>query len=122
MAAPVDDEAIRKFEKLSGLTLPVDYAVFIKESNGGEGFVGPNAYLILWPVEQLLELNKAYQVQECAPGLLFFGSDGGGEAFAFDTRMPEIPIVAVPFVGMDCSLARQISVSFSGFLKTLASS
>ena len=51
-----------------------------RRANGGEGFVG-RAYLILWPIEKLRELNDAYQVEQYAPGFLIFGSDGGGEAF-----------------------------------------
>lgn len=119
ITAPASEGAIQKFEQLSGFVLPEDYVTFLKKSNGGEGFVGDNAYLILWPVEQLLELNDAYQVPKYAPGLLLFGSDGGGEGFAFDTRLPELPIVSVPFVGMDCSLARPIATSFNGFLEAL---
>lgn len=116
---PASDDVIQKFEQSSGLLLPDDYVAFLRESNGGEGFIGENAYLILWPVEQLLELNTAYQVQEYAPGLLFFGSDGGGEAYAFDTRMAELPVVSVPFVGMGHSLVRRIAPTFSAFLATL---
>jgi hypothetical protein len=53
--------------------------------NGGEGFIGEN-YLRAWPVEDLIQSNKDYRVDEAAPGLFLFGSSGGGEAFAFDTR------------------------------------
>jgi len=31
--------------------------------NGGEGFIGPNAYVIFWRLGELAEMNKAYQVQ-----------------------------------------------------------
>lgn len=88
--------------------------------NGGEGFIGPNAYVIFWKLEELMELNKAYQVAEYAPGLFIFGSDGGGEAYAFDVRTPAMPIVSVPFVGLDLSLARAIAPTFSGFLDILS--
>jgi hypothetical protein len=60
----------------------------------------------------LLELNKDYQVDEYAPGLFFFGSNGGGEAFAFDLRTAARPVVAVPFVGMDLSLATVLAPEF----------
>lgn len=115
---PLDATAIRRFETESGLCFPGDYVRFLQQMNGGEGFVG-NAYVILWRTEELLEMNKAYQVSDYAPGLFLFGSDGGGEAFAFDTRSPAKPIVAVPFVGMDLSLARLVAQSFEGFLDEL---
>jgi len=115
---PSDAAAIRRFETASGFRLPDGYAEFLQQTNGGEGFVG-NAYLILWRVEELLEMNKAYQVAEYAPGLFLFGSDGGGEAFAFDTRSDAKPIVTVPFVGMELKLARPVASDFQAFLEEL---
>jgi hypothetical protein len=115
---PSETTAIRQFETKSGFRLPDDYAQFLQQTNGGEGFVG-NAYVILWRAEELLEMNKAYQVTEYAPGLFLFGSDGGGEAFAFDTRSDANPIVTVPFVGMELKLARSVAHSFEAFLEEL---
>jgi hypothetical protein len=101
-----------------GLDLPSDYLKFMEEINGGEGFVGSN-YLILWRIEELAKMNIDYQVQEYAPGLFLFGSDGGGEAFAFDLRSPSAPIISVPFVGLDTSLARPYALNFTEFLERL---
>ncbi len=109
---------IRQFEAESRVRLPDDYAEFLRQANGGEGFVG-DAYIILWRVGELLEMNKAYQVAEYAPSLFLFGSDGGGEAFAFDTRSDAKPIVSVPFVGMELKLARPVASNFKAFLEEL---
>lgn len=98
--------------------MPDEYARFLQKMNGGEGFVG-NAYVILWRVEELLEMNRAYHVVEYAAGLFLFGSDGGGEAFAFDIRFDAKPIVSVPFVGMDLSLIRPVAQDFKTFLEEL---
>jgi hypothetical protein len=57
--------------------VPAAYLDLMSRSNGVEGFVG-DQYLVLWPVEQLQELNDAYATAEFAPGLLLIGSDGGG--------------------------------------------
>lgn len=118
---PAGVAVIRQFEAESRIRLPDDYAEFLQQANGGEGFVG-NAYIILWRVEELLEMNKAYQVAEYASGLFLFGSDGGGEAFALDTRSNAKPIVSVPFVGMELKLARPIASSFKAFLEELVKS
>lgn len=115
---PTDESSIRQFESEAGLRLPEDYAQFLQQADGGEGFVG-NAYIILWRVGELLEMNRAYQVAEYAPGLFLFGSDGGGEAFAFDTRNDAKPIVSVPFVGMELKLARPLGSNFKEFLEEL---
>jgi hypothetical protein len=45
-----------------------------------------------------------YAIREFAEGLVIFGSDSGGTAYAFDTRYEETTIVEVPFIGMDLSL------------------
>ena len=64
-------------------------------------------------------MNKAYQIADYAPGLFLFGSDGGGEAFAFDIRTEAKPIVSVPFVGMELELIQPFGSTFRAFLETL---
>src|ERR1022692_4386940 len=119
---PASVASLRNFELESDFRLPEAYVQFLQQTNGGEGFVGPNAYVILWRLEELLEMNKASQVAEFAPGLFLFGSDGGGEAFALDTRSNAKPIVSVPFVGMEVNLVRSIAPNFKEFLKELYTS
>lgn len=117
--APATDEAVGVFERASRKQIPEDYREFLTIANGGEGFIGKNAYIILWPVDELASMNEAYEVENYAPGLLIFGSDGGGEAYGFDTRDAQWATVAIPFVGMAWSLARPIAASFRGFLEHL---
>lgn len=116
---PADRAAIEQFQTATNVRLPKDYTEFLRHGNGGEGFIGEAAYAILWAVEELQELNTAYEVEEFAPGLLLFGSDGGGEAYAFDLRDGEMSVVQVPFVGMELELVERIADSFSGFLDVL---
>jgi hypothetical protein len=113
------DSAIAAGKRELGVDLPPEYREFLKRANGGEGFVGKN-YLILWRVEELASMNQAYQIQEYIPGLLIFGSSGGGEAYGFDTRTPNWTIVRVPFVGMEWSLAEPMGATFNGFLERLS--
>jgi hypothetical protein len=117
--SPVNSAMIRTFKSESCFHLPDDYTAFLEVTNGGEGFIG-NAYLILWRIEELVELNKAYHTSEYVPGLFVFGSDGGGEAFAFDIRSDDKQIVSVPFVGMALALARPIAPNFIAFLQELS--
>jgi hypothetical protein len=119
---PANLAALKNFEGASGYNLPADYAQFLQMINGGEGFIGSNIYIILWRIEELLELNTAYQVKEYAPGLLLFGSDSGGEAFGFDMRSSIKEIVSIPFVGMDLKLSRPIAPDFNKFLEILSKS
>jgi hypothetical protein len=76
--APATDAIIAESEKQLPGKLPLEYVEFLKLTNGAEGFVG-RAYVMLWSVEELASMNHSYEVQDYAPGLLIFGSDGGGE-------------------------------------------
>jgi hypothetical protein len=110
--------AIAEAEKELGLELPREYAEWLKFSNGYEGWIGKrrSGYGRLWRVEELRSLNDEYGVRNWAPGALLFGSDGGGEAFAFDTRTPQQRIVLIPFIGMEWKVALPLGDTFSTFL------
>jgi SMI1 / KNR4 family (SUKH-1) len=100
--------------------LPGDYRQFLQRMNGGEGFIGRH-YLMLWRIEEVVKENTGTYYAEAAPGLSLFGSDGGGEAFAFDTRFSPASIVIVPFIGMELSAAYCLAPTFNSFLKRLFS-
>jgi SMI1 / KNR4 family (SUKH-1) len=116
---PASSAAIAEFEKQLGAKFPQDYIAFLLLANGGEGFVGENQPLILWPAEQLISVNDGYRVRDYAPGLLVFGSNGGGDAYGFDRRSPDWRIVEMPFIGMDWSEASPVASTFGAFLKRL---
>ncbi|MBX9790645.1 MAG: SMI1/KNR4 family protein [Pirellulales bacterium] len=116
--SPATDEAIAAIERTIGKHLPLDYVEFLKVTDGGEGFIG-RTYCILWSVAELASMNQNYEVEDYAPALLVFGSNGGGEALGFDTRNPQWPVVQIPFVGMDWGMAQPIAASFTGFLERL---
>jgi len=116
---PASRESIDQCSALLKRRLPPDYVRFLQRMNGGEGFIGEN-YIALWRVEDLFDHNANYKVEHFAPGLLVFGSDGGGEAFAFDMRFDPPPVVAVPFVPMDIGDAIGIAPSFDAFMEKAA--
>ncbi|MEY8382256.1 SMI1/KNR4 family protein [Christensenellaceae bacterium 44-20] len=113
--SPATLEEINKLKNYLGINLPEDYFSFMMKNNGGEGWI-EKKYLILWPIEKLLFYNKAYQVYKYAPGLLIFGSNGGLEAFAFDTTVTPVKIVSIPFIGLTPSEAIEYGVSFQEFI------
>lgn len=100
-------------------TLPSDYIELLCDHDGGEGFIGDN-YLMLWKSEELAVFNEEYEVEKYAPGIFLFGSNGGGESYGFDLRDPSMPIVRIPFVGMDLRYARTMATNFTDFLIQLA--
>ncbi|MBC7987458.1 MAG: SMI1/KNR4 family protein [Sphingomonadaceae bacterium] len=112
------DRAVGEMLSNLGTPLPNSYLQFIRQHNGGEGFVGKH-YLSLWKIEDLAQFNKDYEVFDYAPGFIFFGSYGGGEGFAFDTTDQRLPISIIPFIGMSREDAIRVSDSFDGFFEAL---
>lgn len=94
-----------------GVIPPPDYLDFLRQHNGGEGFIG-DSYIVLWKAEELADFNREYEVERYAPGILMFGSDGGGEGYGFDTLSAAMPIVRVPFIGMERSVAVPVAKDF----------
>jgi len=120
-ALPATDEAIARFEQAFGRALPRDYVDFLKTANGGEGTIGA-AYIRLWGVEDIIRLNHGYAVQEFLPGLLVFASNGGGGAFAFDTRHDPWIILRIEFAAMLFEDTVRLADSFTEFILRLAQS
>lgn len=115
LAPPCAPEVVANLSKTVGVALPRDYLHFLESHDGGEGFVGDN-YLILWRAEDLAPFNVEYEVEQYAPGVLLFGSNGGGEAYGFDTRQDPMTVVRIPFIGMDLKYATPVADSFDSFL------
>ena len=116
---PAMPEAISVFERQLGFRLPDDYVAFLRRHNGGEGFIGSGPYMMLWAVEELEPLNRGYGVASYCPELLLIGSNGGGEAYAFDRRSTPWCVVQFPFVDMDYSMCDVVGSSFSDFVEGL---
>jgi len=119
---PASAISIERCKAEVGLPLPDDYVRFLRKMNGGKGFLGENAYLVLWRAEELAEMNAGYKVPEAPRELCLFGSNGAGEAFAFDTRTAPPPILAIPFIGLDWCDAILIATNFRDFLEVLFTS
>jgi hypothetical protein len=97
LCQPSSLEVISEIENKLGVKFPSDYIEFVLFSNGYEGSIG-ESYIVIWPIEELIEANESYEVEEYTPGLILFGSDGGEEAFAFDMRTDNIKYVMVPYM------------------------
>jgi hypothetical protein len=98
--------------------LPADYVQFLLQMDGGEGFIGDH-FVMLWSVERFVEMNTGTYFAEVARGLVVFGSDGGGEAFGFDTRSATPSVVMIPYGGMEWDVAIMLAPDFNSFLQHL---
>lgn len=106
---------IREF---SSNGFPDDYVAFMTEHDGGEGFIG-DQYVILYKAAEIPGYNRDYEIERFAPGFVLFGTNGGGEAFVFDTREGEHSVAMVPFIGISHNDAIGVGASFSDFVSRL---
>jgi hypothetical protein len=116
--APADSAVVDGLPARLGVTLPKDYTNFLEEHNGGEGFIG-DSYIIFFKAEELVDFNREYEVEKYAPGILLFASNGGGEAYGFDTHEVEMPIVRIPFIFMERQSAETIARDLADLFATL---
>ncbi|WZO98912.1 SMI1/KNR4 family protein [Isosphaeraceae bacterium EP7] len=115
---PADPAEIAALRTDSGIELPEDYLDLLRLSNGGGGplDVEPGWFQI-WPAGDVLPLNRNHEVQQSIPGLIGFGSNGGGELLAFDTRgNPPWKIVMVPFLALQDEAIVWVAKDFARFL------
>ena len=70
--------------EINGMALPDDYLEFMSEHNGGEGPIGKNSCGRFYRMEELQEVNDGYEVGKWWPGHIVFGTDGGGELWAYN--------------------------------------
>ena len=93
--------------------LPDSYVAFLRRANGGEGFIGER-YVRLWRAEEVIEMNRGYNVAEFFPNRFFIGTNGGGEACAFTIAGTDSTVFGFPFIGLPGD-ARMVATSFDSF-------
>jgi SMI1/KNR4 family protein SUKH-1 len=111
--------ALRAAEKLLGRPLPQDYKDVLLQSDGLEGFISDDNYLLLWSASDLANLNDTYAVAEFLPGVTLVGTDGADTGYGFRTDHGRLEYVAVPLVGMSPDAISVMGESFVELLDRL---
>lgn len=105
--------------------LPIDYIQFLEWSNGGEGKFGRD-YVRIWSAKEILDKNRAYQVDKWLPKGLGIGNDAGDEGYFFDFRTsqqerepPPIYRIELGSLVLGFEEGEKLAASFSDWLKLL---
>ena len=101
--APANEIVLQEFLSKCSFNPPHDYVEFIRCVNGAEGelAIAPG-WFQLWPIEDVLNLNESYKVEQFHPTCFGFGSSGGGVMFAFKRDAIEPSTVfGIPFDSID---------------------
>lgn len=69
-------------------------------------------WFLLWPLKEIEEWNRRYEVSDFAPGYVGFGSNGGGEMLAFDSNGR---IYMLPFIGNEPGQEILVAESWEAF-------
>ena len=115
---PAEKEEIEKVEKELSIVFPKNYKNFMIESNGLEGEIGEISYLVIWSIDEIIELNEEYEVEEYMPNLIYFGSDGGDMAYAFD-KENNMEIIEIPFDSIHIEDKELLGKNFEEFIQNL---
>lgn len=113
---PAIIDQIKEVEKHFQIEFPSDYVDFMLQSDGAEGSIN-EAYVQLWKIEDLPRRNAGYEFKKDFADLILFGSDGGGEAYAFE-KQNNMFIVNPPYIGSPED-TRKCAKTFSEFLQYL---
>jgi SMI1 / KNR4 family (SUKH-1) len=108
-------EDLRFAEAQLGVSFPADYRNFITTSGRVDRDFG-GSWLMLYGTEELVPLNRAHDHSDSHPGLVFFGSNGGGEGVGFDFRSVPPPVVLVNWVSAGWQDAIRQADTFTEFI------
>ena len=109
--------SIEEIERMAKFKLPIDYRTYLENYLGFEDTIGEE-YVRLWDLDELVEMNKDYEIADYLQNILGIGTNGGGEFIGIElTKKKKHRIILVPFIGMDEKEYHiEIGTSFSDFL------
>ena len=113
---------LMELRQISPLGIPEAYFSFLAFSNGGEGPLRVQPlWLQLAPAEEVIRIMQEGDYREFFPELFVIGSNGGGEAIAFDMRAQmSCPLVAFDMTNADLSESiRPIAANFESMVELI---
>jgi len=103
---------ILEAERDCGRSFPQSYKKFLLRSNGGEGPIGRNGYIVLWPVGSIAKKREKSGFATFLPDLIPIGSNGGGEALALQFAGNSAWFGYVPWVDLNTASFIRIADDF----------
>ena len=109
---------IEEIERNLQCQLPDDYKYFLENYTEFESTLGPE-YLRLWDIDNILERNLGYEIQEWLENTIGIGTNGGAECIAIEfLNHQKYRIILTPFIfDKECHI--EIGTSFTDMLVRL---
>ncbi len=115
LRSPASESTIADVQRQLVWAFPAEYLAFLRATNGCEGFLATGDYIVLWPVERLVEAQIGYGYPEFCPEAVAFGTNGGGEAFVF--KRGNGHIARMDLCSLDIKSAIEVGPLFTDFLR-----
>ena len=112
-------EDIEALTDIVPIRLPQELLDFLRFSNGGEGPLAVQPlWFVLYPAEEIVEIERSGTFKEFFEGLFVFGGSGGGDAVAIDLRQhPQSKIVSFDMTNIDLDESvLEVAPDFPSFL------
>ena len=114
-----DPVNVKQFWEHAPPNLPRTYVRFMEACDHARGKIPyDTGYIEFFPIERVLDENRAHKIDESLPGFFAFGSDGGDELYVFDLRKDDgAPVCSVSSKTATVTGVAAITNSFSEFLE-----
>jgi hypothetical protein len=111
---------IAEVERHFGVRFPNDYRHFLLTRGTMGEFLPPaNAYVMIYPVEEIIPVNEAGLIQDSFPGAIAIGGDGSREMLMYDFRHDEPSLVLLDISAENWSAAIHQASSLTELLAQL---
>jgi hypothetical protein len=112
------DAQVEDVERYFGVRFPDDYRWFMSTQAGMSRLVPPaNHYLAIDPIEEIISINDAAEIQERFPGAVVIGGDGSRELLTYDFRREPPTLVLLDITAEDWSDALYQASSLTELLQ-----
>jgi hypothetical protein len=116
--APATTEALSRLKAGVPYPLPDDYIDLLRSLDGGEGFIGEQ-FVRFYSVDEVLMVRQVLGDAQLASEFVIIGSDGGGEALAYDRREVPARLVTLGFIPLDPDFVEVVASSLAEYFDNL---
>lgn len=116
--SPAAEKEIESLSKKSRDALPSEYLDFLKNSDGGSGFVG-QSYVQFLAINEVIRINESRAEEQGMGNIFVFATNGSNSYYGFDLSSEKGTVVMIDKI--DDAIRSRLAIGFYAFLNVLAS-
>ncbi|UYW16671.1 SMI1/KNR4 family protein [Vibrio parahaemolyticus] len=110
------EDEINDLKNFSSITVPEEYLCIVRKMTEVEILVRGEKYIRIWSPSGCIEMNEAYEIQDCIPNSLAIGDNEEGAALILMQGKKGPGLYLSDFSDLDIDDAKYISASLEDFL------